>query len=80
MYGVPASQIEVERLFSVAGYMTSLRRATMQQKLMADLVMINQNWPNDPTKGETPNSWGEWLSEEAILQIELEENPPMTSS
>lgn len=66
VYGVPASQIEVERLFSVAGHLTALRRASMADETLNELVMINQNWPSDP-RIPLPATWDELLEREGEI-------------
>ena len=46
--GIPGSQIETERVFSIAGVLTALRRCRLQVENLDRLVMVVKNWPNDP--------------------------------
>ena len=48
VFCMPGSQIDIERIFSIAGHLTANRRANMGAELLAQLIYINQNWPNDP--------------------------------
>ena len=45
--GIPGSQIETERIFSVAGILTSLRRCRLGLSNVNGLIMIYKNWPTD---------------------------------
>lgn len=45
--GIPGSQIETERIFSVAGVLTSLRRCRLGLSNVNGLIMIYKNWPTD---------------------------------
>lgn len=40
---IPGSQNDVERLFSVAGYLCSRRRNSMSVEMLERLVFINKN-------------------------------------
>ena len=44
---IPGSQIETERIFSIAGVLTSLRRCRLGLNNLDSLIMINKNWPDD---------------------------------
>jgi thiol-disulfide isomerase/thioredoxin len=44
--GIPGSQIETERIFSVVGILSNLRRSKI-----GILVMIYKNWPHDCRMG-----------------------------
>ena len=44
---IPGSQIETERIFSIAGVLTSLRRCRLGLNNLDSLIMINKNWPED---------------------------------
>jgi hypothetical protein len=45
--GIPGSQIECERIFSIAGILTKLRRSRLGTTNLDALVMIQKNWPSD---------------------------------
>lgn len=47
LLGIPGSQIECERIFSIAGILTSLRRCRLGTENLDALVMIQKNWPFD---------------------------------
>jgi hypothetical protein len=44
-------QIEIERIFSSIGILTSLKRCHLQSKKLDKLIFVNKNWPNDPRIG-----------------------------
>ena len=44
---IPGSQIETERIFSIAGVLTSLRHCRLGLNNLDSLIMINKNWPDD---------------------------------
>jgi hypothetical protein len=44
---IPGSQIETERIFSIASVLTSLRRCRLGLNNLDSLIMINNNWPDD---------------------------------
>ena len=48
IFSIPASQVEVERMFSVTGTLTARRRAGMEAETLNDLVFLNKNMPDDP--------------------------------
>lgn len=43
---MPGSEIEAERIFSICGILTALRRNRMSDCMMDKLVYINKNWPD----------------------------------
>ena len=43
--GIPGSHIETERIFSVVGDLTSLRRCRLGLSNVNGLIMIYKNWP-----------------------------------
>ena len=45
IFTIPGSQNDVERLFSIAGYLSSHRRNGMSVEMLEELVYINRNWP-----------------------------------
>ena len=44
---IPGSQIESERIFSVAGILSNIRHSTLNMDNLNSLVMIYKNWPTD---------------------------------
>jgi hypothetical protein len=49
--GIPGSQIETERIFSVVGILSNLRRSKIGIDNLDILVMIYKNWPHDCRMG-----------------------------
>jgi hypothetical protein len=49
--GIPGSQIETERIFSVAGILSNLHRSKIGIDNLDILVMIYKNWPHDCRMG-----------------------------
>ena len=45
--GILGSQIETERIFSVASILTNLRRSRLGLENINNLIMIYKNWPSD---------------------------------
>jgi hypothetical protein len=45
--GIPGSQIEIERIFSVASILTNLRCSRLGLENLNNLIMIYKNWPSD---------------------------------
>jgi hypothetical protein len=45
VHGIPASQVEVERVFSIAGLLTGLRRCNLGVSNLNALIKIIKNWP-----------------------------------
>jgi hypothetical protein len=50
---IPGSQIETERIFSLAGVLCNLRRCRLGLENLDALVMIQKNWPSDARDGCT---------------------------
>ncbi|KAK3285039.1 hypothetical protein CYMTET_7337 [Cymbomonas tetramitiformis] len=48
IYSIPGSEIENERIFSIAGCIASIKRSTMLAENLHMLAHINQNLPDDP--------------------------------
>ena len=61
--GVPGSQIENERVFSIAGLVVNIRRQRLHAETLDMLVNIYKNFPGDPTTA---------LTQEAINSLGLE--------
>ncbi|KAG0556897.1 hypothetical protein KC19_11G087000 [Ceratodon purpureus] len=49
--GIVGTQVETERIFSVAGLITAVRRRHIGPDNLNKLVMIRENWPEDPRAG-----------------------------
>jgi hypothetical protein len=48
-----ASQIQIERIFSIVGIMIPFFRFQLQIENLDKLIFINKNWPHDPCVGCT---------------------------
>ena len=71
--GIPGSQIETERIFSIAGVLTALRRCRLQTKNLDKMIFVLKNWPNDPRQGYYPfKELGDYDEVKADLDEELE--------
>ncbi len=44
--GIVGFQIETERIFSLVGIFTSLRRYRLQLIFLDKLIFVSKNWPN----------------------------------
>jgi hypothetical protein len=49
--GILASQIEIERIFSIARALTTFKRCQLQTDNMDKLIFVHKNWPFDPRVG-----------------------------
>jgi len=47
LFTIPGSQNDVERVFSIAGYLAGIRRSQMSTEMLEMLVFINQNFPDE---------------------------------
>ncbi len=47
IHGIPASQVEVERIFSIAGILTGMRRCNLGVLNLDSIVKIVKNWPDN---------------------------------
>jgi hypothetical protein len=45
--GIPASQIETKKIFSIAGILTTLKRCQLQIDNLDKLIFVHKNWPFD---------------------------------
>ncbi len=43
--------IETERIFSLVGIVTNLKRCHLQSDNLNKIIFINKNWPSDPRVG-----------------------------
>ncbi|KAK3244041.1 hypothetical protein CYMTET_46331 [Cymbomonas tetramitiformis] len=51
IFSIPGSEIENERVFSIAGCVASIKRNSVRSENLDMIVHINQNHPNDPLIG-----------------------------
>lgn len=70
--GIVGTQVETERIFSVVGLITDARRRHIGPENLNKLVLIRENWPEDPRGGGQHKSAeagleGYLLAEESIL-------------
>lgn len=69
--GIVGTQVETERIFSVVGLITAARRRHIGPDNLNKLVLIRENWPEDPRVGRKraleSGLEGFLLAEEAIL-------------
>jgi hypothetical protein len=72
--GVVEFQIEIERIFSLVGIFTNLKRCHLQTKNLEKLIFFNKNWLNDFRIGcKSPSNLVEFLEKDVDLKEELEE-------
>jgi hypothetical protein len=54
---IVGSQIETEKIFSLAEILTSLRKCCLQSENLDKLIFVSKNWANDPRIGcKSPSS------------------------
>jgi len=71
--GIVSSQIEPKHIFSLVGILMSLKRCWLQSENLNKLILVNQNWPNDPRVGcNMPSTLVEFIEKDEIVE-ELEE-------
>jgi hypothetical protein len=46
-FGIPASQVETEKIVSIFGILTTLRRCRLQIDNLDKLIFVNKNWSSD---------------------------------
>ncbi len=72
--GIVGSQIEIEKIFSLARILTSLRRCHLQSKFLDKLIFVSKNWPHDPRIScKSPFSLANFIENDLNLKEELEE-------
>ena len=69
--GIIGSQIKIERVFSIAGILTMLRRCRLGSKNLDQLVLLVKNWPDDPRQGCEAKSLEEFGVEKAQIIDQL---------
>jgi len=80
---MPGSEIEAERIFSICGILTQLRRNRMSDHMLDKLVYINKNYPNSrllpPVPTEFPATLEQLVAAERdnVEQLEAEAEDDM---
>jgi len=46
-FNIVGSQIEMKRVLTIAGLITSLRQCDLDSKNLDQLILVAKNWPND---------------------------------
>jgi len=78
VFSMPGSEIEAERIFSICGILTQLRRNRMSDHMLDKLVYINKNYPNSrllpPVPTEFPATLEQLVAAERdnVEQLEAE--------
>jgi len=68
------SQIEIERIFSLVGILTNLKRCCLQSKKKKKLIFVSKNWPSDLRNGcKPPSNLVELIQTDLGFEEELEE-------
>jgi hypothetical protein len=71
--GIVGSQIEIEKIFSLAGILMNLRRCRLQIENLEKLIFVNKNWLNDPRiRCKSPSNLLEFLEKNMNLEEEFE--------
>ncbi len=66
------SQIEIERIFSLAQILTNLRRCRLELDNLNKIFFVSKNWPSDPRVGcSSPSSLIELIEVDLVLEEEL---------
>jgi hypothetical protein len=72
--GIVGCQIEIERIFSLIGILTNLRRYHLQSKNLDKLIFVSKNWPNDLRIGcKIPSNLVDFIESDLNLEKKLEE-------
>jgi hypothetical protein len=50
--GIVGSQIEIERIFSLIGILTNIRRYRLQSENLEILIFVSKNWSSDSRDGQ----------------------------
>ncbi len=68
VFGIVRSQIEIEKMFSLIGVLTTLKSCRLQVQNLDQIITIINNWPDDPCQNCTPNAnLKNYLKVEVIL-------------
>ncbi len=71
--GIIESQIEMERIFSLARILINLRRCRLQIENLEKFIFVNKNWPNDfRMRCKSPFNLLKFLERDIDLKEELE--------
>ncbi len=71
--GVVESQIEIDRIFSLVGILTNLRRCRLKTENLKKLMFVNKNWSNNPKIGcKSPSNLVEFPEKDVDLEEEFE--------
>jgi hypothetical protein len=74
LLGIVGYQIELEKIFSLVGILTSLKRCCLQSKSLDKLMFNNKIWPNDPRIGcKSSSRLVDFVETNLNLEEELEE-------
>jgi hypothetical protein len=66
-------QIEIERIFSLIGILTSFRKCCLQLKNLDNLIFVSKNWPNDPRIGcKSPFNLIDFIESDINLEEKFE--------
>jgi hypothetical protein len=69
--GILGSQIEIERIFSLVGILTNLRRCHLQSKNQEKLNFYSKKWPNDARADyKSPSDLVEFIEMDEQLEEE----------
>jgi hypothetical protein len=71
---VLSSQIETRNIFSLVGILTSFKIWRLQSENLDKLILVSQNWPNDPRIGcNMPSTLVEFIEKDEIVEEESEQ-------
>ncbi len=71
---IVGSQIEIEKIFSLPGILTNLRKCRLQSKNLKKLNFVNKNWPIDARVGcKSPSDLVKFIEMDERLEKELQE-------
>ena len=71
--GIVGSQIETERVFSIAGVLMALCRCRLGSKKSDQLVLLIKNWPDDPREGCGAKCLNDFGDKESDLIDQIED-------
>jgi hypothetical protein len=72
--GIVGFQIETERIFSLVGILTNLKRCHVQLDNLNKIIFVSKNWPSDLRVGcSSPSSLIELIEADLVLAEELEQ-------
>jgi hemerythrin-like domain-containing protein len=69
---IVGSQIEIEKIFSLANILTNLRKCHLQLENLEILNFVSKNWPHDAKVGcKSPSDLVEFIEMDEQLEKEL---------